>query len=131
MNATTVAVDLAKNVFEHYSLSWLAPAAGEPKMNALDAMTITEHGKKRWVERANSTNRQAVATRELAREGREAAGYRISEGGVSSPEIAPEQSISSVIWRRPERFCCRAPTGRLRSEHGHRRHQALPGQPAR
>jgi hypothetical protein len=65
MNATTVAVDLAKNVFEHYSLSWLAPAAGEPKMNALDATTITEHGKKRWVERANSTNRQAVATREL------------------------------------------------------------------
>jgi hypothetical protein len=45
MNATTVAVHLAKNIFERYSLSWLAPAEGERKMNALDAMTITEHGK--------------------------------------------------------------------------------------
>ena len=43
MNATTVAVDLAKNVLEHYSPSWLAPAAAELKMNALDATTVTEH----------------------------------------------------------------------------------------
>ena len=39
MNATTVAVDLAKNVLAHYSPSWLAPAAAELKMDALDATT--------------------------------------------------------------------------------------------
>jgi hypothetical protein len=43
MNATTVAVDLAKNVLEHYSPSRLPPAAAELKMNALDATTVTEH----------------------------------------------------------------------------------------
>jgi hypothetical protein len=42
--------------------------------------------------------------REQALEGREAAGYRDSEGGVSSREIAPEPSASSVIWRPSETF---------------------------
>jgi hypothetical protein len=43
VNATTVAVDLAKNVLEHYSPSRLPPAAAKLKMNALDATTVTEH----------------------------------------------------------------------------------------
>jgi hypothetical protein len=55
MNATIVAVDLAKNVSEHYPRSCLAPAAAELKMNALDATTVTEmvHRKKATATRAN------------------------------------------------------------------------------
>jgi hypothetical protein len=41
MNATTVTVDPAKNGLEHYSLSWLASAAAELKVNSLDSTTIT------------------------------------------------------------------------------------------
>jgi hypothetical protein len=42
--------------------------------------------------------------REQALKGRKAAGYRGSEAGVSSREMAPEPSASSVIWRRSETF---------------------------
>jgi hypothetical protein len=64
MNATTVAVDLAKNVSEHYPRSWLAPAAAELKMNALDATTVREH--EIAAGRARRPPRRCICPRSLA-----------------------------------------------------------------